>query len=83
MAAPDLILEHIEGEKVKKHLRIQAKSNMFLIGSSKAADLRLKGKEIAGCHLVLKYRAPHWYACDLSGKSEAPNFASKIINLLI
>ena len=70
MSAPDLILEHKEGEKVKKSLRIQARSNMFLIGSSKSADLRLKGEKIAGCHLVLKYRAPHWYACDLSGSSD-------------
>ncbi len=70
MAAPDLILEHIEGKKIKKHLRIQAKSNLFLIGSSKSADLRINGQTVAGCHMVLKYRAPHWYACDLSGSEE-------------
>ncbi len=70
MSAPDLILEHKEGNKVKKNLRIQARSNMFLIGSSKTADLRLSGEQIAGCHLVLKFRAPHWYACDLSGSPE-------------
>ncbi len=66
-AAPDLILEHKEGNKVKKSLRIQARSNMFLIGSSRSANLRLRGESISGCHMVLKYRAPHWYACDLSG----------------
>ncbi len=70
MSAPDLILEHKDGEKVKRQLRIQAKANLFLIGSSKSADLRLSGKEVAGCHFVLKFRAPHWYACDLSGSSE-------------
>ncbi len=70
MSAPDLILEHRDGNKVKKSLRIQAKSDLFLIGSSKDADLRLSGEKIAGCHLVLKFRAPHWYACDLSGSQD-------------
>jgi TonB family protein len=70
MSAPDLILEHREGNKKKRSLRIQAKHEMFLIGSSKDADLRLTGEKIAGCHMVLKYRAPHWYACDLSGSEE-------------
>jgi hypothetical protein len=68
MGRPEIYIEHSDGEKVRKHLRVRPEqSDMFLIGSSKEADLRLGGEEIAGCHAALRYRSPHWYLCDLSG----------------
>jgi outer membrane biosynthesis protein TonB len=70
MGLPELFLEHRNGEKVQKHLRVKPHGSVFLIGSSKEADLRLIGENVSGCHAALRYRAPHWYICDLSGTGE-------------
>lgn len=71
MGRPEIYIEHSYGEKVRKHLRVKpGKGDLFLIGSSKEADLRLAGEEINGCHAVLRFRSPHWYLCDLSGATK-------------
>jgi hypothetical protein len=69
MIAPEIFLEHKKGEKVRKVLRLGSEHPLFLIGSSPEADLKISGEGINGCHAVLKYRAPHWYICDISGTS--------------
>lgn len=69
MGRPEVYIEHHkDGAKTRKHLRVSSsRSSLFLIGSSKEANLRLAGEEINGCHAVLRYRDSHWYICDLSG----------------
>ena len=67
MGAPEIFLEHKRGEKVQKYLRLNPERQLFLIGSSREADLRITGEGVSGCHAVLRYRAPHWYVCDVSG----------------
>lgn len=71
MGRPEIYIEHKHGEKVRKHLRVKPdKGGLFVIGSSKEADLRLAGEEISGCHVALRFRSPHWYLCDLSGEGK-------------
>lgn len=65
----EMFLEHKKGEKLQKYLRVKPNHGLFVIGSSKEADLRIGGEGIAGCHAALRYRAPHWYVCDISGTS--------------
>lgn len=67
MGTPEIFLEHKRGEKVQKYLRVRPDRDLFVIGSSREADLRISGDGVAGCHAVLRYRAPHWYVCDVSG----------------
>lgn len=68
MGRPEIYIEHSHGEKVRKQLRVKpGNGDLFLIGSSKEADLRLTGESVSGCHAVLRFRSPHWYLCDLSG----------------
>ncbi len=67
MSLAEVFVEHKEGEKARKHLRVKpGGGDLFLIGSSKTANLRLHGDEVIGCHAALRYRKPHWYVCDLS-----------------
>lgn len=66
MGAAEILLEHRQDEKVRKHLRVKANQNLFVIGSSKHADLRLLGDDVRGCHTVLRYKHPNWYVCDVS-----------------
>lgn len=68
MGLPEVFIEHSKGERHQKFLRVSAKRKLFLIGSSREANLRLTGSEIQGCHAALRYREPHWYICDISGK---------------
>jgi outer membrane biosynthesis protein TonB/pSer/pThr/pTyr-binding forkhead associated (FHA) protein len=67
MGTPDIFLEHKKGGRVQKYLRVDGSREMFVIGSSREADLRLKGDGVSGCHAVLRFRSPHWYVCDVSG----------------
>ena len=67
MGQPEVFLEHKRGDKLQKYLRVKPKNSLFVIGSSKDADLRIGGEGVAGCHAALRYRAPHWYVCDISG----------------
>ncbi len=72
MGIPEIYIEHSHGDKVRKHLRVKpGKGGLFMIGSSKEADLRLAGGDVSGCHAVLRFRSPHWYICDLSGATKA------------
>jgi outer membrane biosynthesis protein TonB len=66
MSTAEILLEYRQSEKVKRHLRVTSDQPLFVIGSSKKADLRLQGEDINGCHAVLRYRHPHWYVCDVS-----------------
>lgn len=66
MGAAEILLEHRQGEKVRKHIRVKPNQNLFVIGSSKQADLRLVGEDVRGCHTVLRYKHPSWYVCDVS-----------------
>lgn len=67
MGIPQLFLEHSQGSKRQKRLRVNAKSSMFLIGSSPESDLRITGDGVQGCHAVLRYRDNQWHICDVSG----------------
>ncbi len=67
MGLPEIFLEHKKGEKLQKYLKVKPTRSLFVIGSSTEADLRIGGEGIAGCHAALRYRAPHWYVCDISG----------------
>ena len=66
MGMPELFLEHKRGGKTHKVLRVKPERELFLIGSSANADLRITGEGVGGCHMALRYRAPHWYLCDLT-----------------
>lgn len=66
MGQPELFLEHsITGAQPRRR-RLTSKTPLYVIGSSKEADLRLAGKEVAGCHAVLQYRDSHWYIRSVS-----------------
>lgn len=64
---PEIFLEHNEGGKHRKILRVKPDRGLFVIGSSREADLRIGGEGVQGCHAALRYRKPHWYICDISG----------------
>ncbi|MES2857528.1 MAG: AgmX/PglI C-terminal domain-containing protein, partial [Bdellovibrionota bacterium] len=67
MGMPEVFLEHRKGEKVQKILRVKPETTVFVIGSSRSANLRINGEGVMGCHAVLRFRAPDWYVCDVSG----------------
>jgi outer membrane biosynthesis protein TonB len=67
MTTSEIFLEHKRGDKVQKYLRVGTDRDVFMIGSSSRADLRINGEGIMGCHAVLRYRAPSWFICDVSG----------------
>ena len=79
MGIPEIFLEHKRGDKVQKYLRLTPERQMFLIGSSSEADLRITGSGVTGCHAVLRYRAPHWYVCDVSG-TESLNVNDEVVS---
>jgi outer membrane biosynthesis protein TonB len=66
-ALTEIIVEHSREEKTRRRLSIKPERRLFVIGSSKTADLKIAGPSVVGCHAVLRYRAPHWYVCDVSG----------------
>lgn len=67
MGLPEIFVEHKKGEKHLKFLRVRSGRQLFIIGSSRDADLRINGEGVKGCHAALRYRAPDWYICDISG----------------
>ncbi len=67
MGMPDLFLEHKKGAKHQKYLRVKPQVQLFVIGSSKEADLRISGEGVEGCHAALRFRGSDWYICDISG----------------
>jgi TonB family protein len=67
MGLPEILVEHKKSEKNRKVVRVRPERRLFVIGSSVHADLRLNGDGVEGCHAALRFRAPHWYVCDLSG----------------
>src|SRR5438128_232406 len=67
MGTPQIFLEHKKGSRVHRVLRVKPGRELFVIGSSQNADLRINGDGVKGCHAALRFRAPHWYLCDLSG----------------
>jgi outer membrane biosynthesis protein TonB len=83
MGRPEVFIKHTSGNKIRKQLRVRPdRSQLFLIGSSKEADLRLSGDGVSGCHTVLRYRDSHWYVCDVSGdgepiKADGPSFIER------
>ena len=69
MGTPELFLEYKKGPKHRKLMRVKPHGDLFIIGSSRDADLRINGEGVSGCHAALRYRAPHWYLCNISGTS--------------
>lgn len=67
MGARDIFLEHRRGEKVQKVLRVKSGRDMFVIGSSREADLRIHGQDVQGVHAILRNREGQWFVCDVSG----------------
>lgn len=67
MGLPEIFLEHKKGDKHQKYLRVNPNRNLFVIGSSHEADLRINGEGVKGCHAALRFRSPYWYICDISG----------------
>lgn len=63
----EVFLEYKEGDKHRKILRVKPEREIFLIGSSRDADLRIGGEGIQGCHAALRFRKPYWYICNLTG----------------
>jgi len=70
MGLPEIFVEHKRSEKSRKLLRVKPGKGLFIIGSSQKADLRITGEGIEGCHAALRYRAPDWYVCNLSGSED-------------
>jgi outer membrane biosynthesis protein TonB len=66
MGRPELFLEHSGTGTQTRRRRVTSRTPLYVIGSSKEADLRLAGKEVAGCHAVLQYRDSHWYIRSVS-----------------
>jgi len=66
MGLPEVFLEHKRGDK-QRFLRVKPHQKLFVIGSSKLADLRIAGEGIEGCHAALRFRDSSWYICDISG----------------
>lgn len=66
MGRPELFLEHSGTGTQTRRRRVTARTPLYVIGSSKEADLRLTGKEVAGCHAVLQYRDSNWYIRSVS-----------------
>jgi pSer/pThr/pTyr-binding forkhead associated (FHA) protein len=67
MGMPELFLEHRQGQRRQKQLRVKPNRSMFVIGSSEEADLRISGDGVQGCHAVLRRRNNQWFICDVSG----------------
>ena len=74
MCQPELFLEFKRATSPSggrtRHHRITAKRKLFVIGSSRDADLRLwqgPGQaEILGCHAVLQYVSGNWVLQNLA-----------------
>lgn len=66
MGRPELFLEHTGVGNQARRRRVTSRTPLYVIGSSKEADLRLTGKDVAGCHAVLQYRDSHWYIRSVS-----------------
>ena len=66
MGRPELFLEHSGTGTQTRRRRVTSRTPLYVIGSSKEADLRLAGKEVAGCHAVLQYRDSRWYIRSVS-----------------
>lgn len=66
MGRPELFLEHTGTGTHARRRRVTSRTPLYVIGSSKEADLRLAGKDVAGCHAVLQYRDSHWYIRSVS-----------------
>ncbi|MDZ4083060.1 MAG: AgmX/PglI C-terminal domain-containing protein [Bdellovibrionales bacterium] len=66
MGRPELFLEHTGTGTQARRRRVTSRTPLYVIGSSKEADLRLAGKDVAGCHAVLQYRDSHWYIRSVS-----------------
>jgi outer membrane biosynthesis protein TonB len=68
MGRPEVFIEHSQGTKRRKQLKVKpSQGDLYLIGSSREANLRIAGEEISGCHAALQYRDGQWFICDLSG----------------
>lgn len=67
MAAPNLVVEHRQSANTRKRLRVKASHDLFVIGSSSEADLRIFGEGVTGCHAALRLRDGKWFVCNLSG----------------
>lgn len=67
MSRAEIYIEHSRDEKVRRRVRVRSPRHLYVIGSSRSADFKISGEGIKGCHAVLKFRAPHWYVCDVSG----------------
>jgi outer membrane biosynthesis protein TonB len=61
MSHPEIFLEHRgQGTSVRRR-RVTSQTPVYVIGSSKSADLRILDQSIAGCHAVLQFRDSDWY----------------------
>ncbi len=66
MGQPALFLEfRREGQNARQH-RVTPKRRLFVIGSSREADLRIDGQGIMGCHAVLQYEGGSWTLRNLA-----------------
>lgn len=66
MGRPELFLEHSGHGKMMRRRRVTSRTPLYVIGSSKEADLRLAGTDVAGCHAVLQFRDSRWYIRNVS-----------------
>ncbi len=62
-----LFVEHFHSGKFRKSKILSRSRIPFVMGSSRAASLRLLGKNIEGVHAVLEYRKPYWYLVACGG----------------
>lgn len=65
MGQPELFLEFKRGEGRARHLRVTQRK-IFVIGSSKSANLRIGGADILGCHAALQFIKGKWILKNLS-----------------
>ncbi|MDX9730649.1 MAG: AgmX/PglI C-terminal domain-containing protein [Bdellovibrionales bacterium] len=72
MGQPALFLEHKKDGKQTRRHRVTAERRLFVIGSSRDADLRIGGENVQGCHAVLQFRSPHWYVKSLAVETGIP-----------
>lgn len=69
MKTTTLLLEHRQGGRVLKRLRLTSVGRPLVIGTNKKADIRLMGADVSPFHAVIEFRKGSWYIFDFSSST--------------
>ena len=70
MRGVELIVEHHFNSKFVGAKKAYAERGPFVVGSSRSANLIIKGESVAGVHAIFEYRHPKWVIVDCGGGVE-------------